>query len=239
MRIEERRIKCNCLFIYLIPYILITVTPMEYLDLTTIMIRLIFAFFAGLLVGLERQIRMKPLGFGTFTLVASGSCAFMLVTESLTRSGQGIPIAAGVVTGIGFLGAGALIKEGPSVMGFTTASAIWLIGATGVAFGAGYYLLGIATTLQCLLVFFIDFFFEKRGFGGHSKRLIISFDQRPSETQLIGALMKFRPKVESIEICHVPCAFTYVFRAKINLQDLDVLSNFVNTFEGVTKFQVE
>jgi putative Mg2+ transporter-C (MgtC) family protein len=82
---------------------------------------------------------MKPLGFGTFTLVASGSCTFMLVTESLTISGTSLPIAAGVVTGIGFLGAGALIKEGPSVMGFTTASAMWLIGAAGVAFGAGYY----------------------------------------------------------------------------------------------------
>jgi putative Mg2+ transporter-C (MgtC) family protein len=226
-------------FIYPIPYILIKVTPMEYLDLTTIMIRLTAAFLAGLVVGLERQIRMKPLGFGTFTLVASGSCAFMLVTENLMHSGQGIPIAAGVVTGIGFLGAGALIKEGPSVMGFTTASAIWLIGATGVAFGAGYYLLGITTTFQCLLVFFIDFLFEKRGFGGHAKRLIISFDQRPSETKVIESLMKFRPKVESIKICQVPCAFTYVFRVKINLQDLDELSNFVKSFEGVTKFQVE
>jgi len=93
---------------------------MEYLNLATIIIRLTFAFLAGLVVGLERQIRMKPLGFGTFTLVSSGACAFMLVTESLTISGQSLPIAAGVVTGIGFLGAGTLIKEGPSVMGFTT-----------------------------------------------------------------------------------------------------------------------
>jgi hypothetical protein len=51
--------------------------------------------------------------------------------------------------------------------------------------------------------------------------------------------MKFRPKVESIEICQVPGAFTYVFRVKINLQDLDELSNFVKGLEGVTKFQVE
>ncbi|MBN1454831.1 MAG: MgtC/SapB family protein [Methanomicrobia archaeon] len=79
------------------------------------------------------------MGFGTFTLVASGACAFMSVTEGLIGAGYSIPIAAGVVTGIGFLGAGTLIKEGPSVMGFTTASAIWLIGGTGVAFGAGYY----------------------------------------------------------------------------------------------------
>jgi putative Mg2+ transporter-C (MgtC) family protein len=101
---------------------------MEYLSLTTIVVRLVLAFVAGLVVGLERQVRMKPLGFGTFTLVAAGACAFMLVTEGLIGAGQSIPIATGVVTGIGFLGAGTLIKEGPSVAGFTTAAAIWLIG---------------------------------------------------------------------------------------------------------------
>jgi uncharacterized membrane protein YhiD involved in acid resistance len=182
---------------------------------------------------------MKPLGFGTFTLVASGSCTFMLVTESLTISGTNLPIAAGVVTGIGFLGAGALIKEGPSVMGFTTASAIWLIGAAGVAFGAGYYFLGMITTFQCLLVFFIDYLFEKRGFGGHSKRLTISFDQEPSEAKLMELLVKFRPKVESFEVWQEPRAFTYAFRVKINVQDLEELSSLVKSLAGVIKFQIE
>jgi putative Mg2+ transporter-C (MgtC) family protein len=212
---------------------------MEYLAFTTVMTRLIIAFLAGLIVGLERQIRMKPLGFGTFTLVASGSCAFMLVTESLTLSGVNLPIATGVVTGIGFLGAGALIREGPSVMGFTTASAIWLVGATGVAFGAGFYLLGMITTSQCLLVFLIDYIFEKQGLGGHSRRLIISFDQRPSEKKLMGVLAKFRPKVESFEISQESHAFTYIFRVRINVQDPEELSNRIKSLEGVTKFRVE
>jgi len=211
---------------------------MEYLD-TTIMVRLTAAFLAGLLVGLERQIRMKPIGFGTFTLVASGSCAFMLITETLVFSGQNIPIAVGVVTGIGFLGAGALIKEGPSVMGFTTASAIWLIGATGVAFGAGHYLLGVATTLQCLLVFLIDYIFEKRGFGGHSKKLTISFEKKPSEKDLMEMLNRFRPMVESFEVCQEPVAFTYVFRVKINLQDIEELGSIFGSFEDVIRFQIE
>jgi putative Mg2+ transporter-C (MgtC) family protein len=201
---------------------------MAHVELITVVVRLTFAFFAGLVVGLERQIRMKPLGFGTFTLVASGSCAFMLVTEGLIASGKTIPLATGVVTGIGFLGAGALIKEGPSVMGFTTASAIWLIGAAGVAFGAGYFLVGIITTTQCLSVFLIDYIFEKRGFGGHSKRLTLSFDQEPSEAKLMELLVKFRPKVESFEVCQAPRAFTYAFRVKINLADLEELSSLVS-----------
>jgi uncharacterized membrane protein YhiD involved in acid resistance len=214
---------------------------MEYMTLTTttIVMRLTFAFLAGLLVGLERQIRMKPLGFGTFTLVAAGSCAFMLVTEGLITSGQSIPIAAGVVTGIGFLGAGTLIREGPSVAGFTTAAAIWLIGATGVAFGAGYYLVGVITTFQCLLVFLIDYVFEMRGFGGHSRRLTISFDQRLSEVTLLAALAKFKPKIEGLEISHARGSFQYVFRVKINFQALEELNSLLKNLDGVTKFQVE
>jgi putative Mg2+ transporter-C (MgtC) family protein len=212
---------------------------MEYLSLSTIVIRLTAAFLAGLVVGLERQIRMKPLGFGTFTLVASGACAFMLVTESLTISGRTLPIAAGVVTGIGFLGAGTLIKEGPSVMGFTTASAIWLIGATGVAFGGGYYVVGTITTFQCFLVFLIDYLFEKRGFGGHARRVTISFDQRLSESKLMELLEKYRPKVEGFEISQAPRAFTYTYRVTINMLDLEELSGQVKRLEGVTKFQVE
>ncbi len=212
---------------------------MEDLTLTTIIIRLSLAFLAGLLVGLERQFRMKPLGFGTFTLVAAGSCAFMLVTEGLIGSGQSIPIATGVVTGIGFLGAGTLIKEGPSVAGFTTAAAIWLIGATGVAFGAGYYVVGTITTSQCLLVFLIDYVFEKRGFGGHSRRLTVSFDQRLAEATLLAALSKFKPKIEGLEISQTRRTFTYVFRVKINFQALEELSTLLKSLEGVTKVQVE
>ena len=229
------------LFIRPLPLSLSGYIQMDYVALTTatIVLRLTFAFLAGLVVGLERQIRMKPLGFGTFTLVAAGSCAFMLVTEGLMAAGQSIPIAAGVVTGIGFLGAGTLIKEGPSVAGFTTAAAIWLIGATGVAFGAGYYLIGVVTTFQCLLVFLIDYLFEMRGFGGHSRRLTISFDQRLSEATLLAALAKFKPKIEGLEFSHARGTFKYVFRVKINFQALAELNSLLKGLEGVTKFQVE
>jgi uncharacterized membrane protein YhiD involved in acid resistance len=212
---------------------------MDSVTVPILVLRLSLAFLAGLLVGIERQMRMKPIGFGTFTLVASGACAFMIVTEGLIGAGYSIPIAAGVVTGIGFLGAGTLIKEGPSVMGFTTASAIWLIGATGVAFGAGYYVAGAFTTFQCLMVFFIDFLFEKRGFGGHSHRVTISFDQSLPEEKVKATLEKFKPKIEGFEISHTPRAYTYIFRVVITMQDLEELSDLIMNLDGVLKFQVE
>jgi hypothetical protein len=95
------------------------------------------------------------------------------------------------------------------------------------------------TTLQCLLVFFIDYLFEKRGFGGHSKRLTISFDHEPSEAKLMELLVKFRPKVESFEVWQEPRAFTYAFRVKINVQDLEELSGLVKSLAGMIKFQIE
>ena len=91
----------------------------------TALIRMLLVFGLSLIFGLERQRSHKPVGFGTFIFVALGACTIGIVATKYSL-GDSISLLAATITGIGFLGAGALIKNTDKVFGFTTASAIWL-----------------------------------------------------------------------------------------------------------------
>ena len=128
--------------------------------------RLVVALTAGALIGLERSYRGRPAGFRTHALVCTASSLLMLVTvyEELWFPGSNISrvgldptrMSQGIMTGIGFLGAGVIVKEGLSVRGLTTAASIWMTAAIGILTGIGFYFpAGIATvlTLGTLSVF--------------------------------------------------------------------------------------
>ncbi len=119
--------------------------------------RLTLALFLGGLIGYERQARHKSAGLKTNSLVCLGSCLIMILSITLYQGVEGktnadpARLAAQVVSGIGFLGAGAIMKEGLTVKGLTTAACIWVVSGVGLAVGAGYYMGALATAV---LVFF-------------------------------------------------------------------------------------
>jgi putative Mg2+ transporter-C (MgtC) family protein len=123
-----------------------------------LLLRPLLALLAGALVGLERSYRGRAAGLRTYALVCLGSALLVVLGEELTHGPAGGPgdstrIIQGIVTGIGFLGAGVIVKEGFSVRGLTTAASIWVISAVGVVIGAGFYVLGaIATALTLALL---------------------------------------------------------------------------------------
>ena len=100
-------------------------------------ISLVMAVLLGGLIGLEREINGKPAGVRTNILICLGAAAFTIVANYLgVEFGDGASrVGAGVVTGVGFLGAGALIQEGSGIHGLTTAASIWLVSSVGVACG--------------------------------------------------------------------------------------------------------
>lgn len=115
---------------------------------------IILAVVFGGAIGLEREISGKSAGLRTNLLICLGAAIFTIISkqmgseqqESLTR------IAAGVVTGVGFLGAGAIIQDRGGVHGLTTAATIWLVASIGMACGAGYHGLAIITTFIAIVV---------------------------------------------------------------------------------------
>jgi putative Mg2+ transporter-C (MgtC) family protein len=114
-------------------------------------IRLALAMLLGALVGLEREITHKPAGLRTHMLVSLGSCLFTLVSI-LDFSIDPARIAAGIVTGIGFIGAGTIIAEQDKIVGITTAASLWMTAAIGLATGVGDIILSIVATLFVFII---------------------------------------------------------------------------------------
>jgi putative Mg2+ transporter-C (MgtC) family protein len=123
--------------------------------------RLALAAALGAVLGFERELREREAGLRTHLLVSLGSALFTIVSaygfrEFLTSSGNVVSfdptrIAAQIVTGIGFLGAGAIIRQGLSIRGLTTAATLWVVAAIGLASGAGYYSAAVITTAVALV----------------------------------------------------------------------------------------
>ena len=115
---------------------------------------IILAVVFGGAIGLEREIKGKAAGLRTNVLICVGAAVFTMISKHMAAGQQDslTRIAAGVVTGIGFLGAGAIIQDRGGVHGMTTAATIWLVASVGMACGAGFYGLAAISTLIAILV---------------------------------------------------------------------------------------
>ncbi|MBM6658599.1 MULTISPECIES: MgtC/SapB family protein [Bacteroides] len=149
-------------------------------------LRLFLAGVMGILIGLEREYRAKEAGYRTHFLVALGSALLMIVSQygfsdvlerDLVRLDPS-RIAAQVVSGIGFIGAGTIILQKQIVRGLTTAAGIWATSGIGLAIGAGMYGIGIAATVLVLLgLEVLSFFFKSIGL----RNLMVEFSARDKE----------------------------------------------------------
>lgn len=134
----------------------------------TAILRLILSFIAGALIGFERETSHQPAGLKTHMLICIGSTLAMLLSIYIPQTYQnfqnGDPgrIAAQVISGIGFIGAGAILKMGLNVRGLTTAASIWVIAVIGLAIGAGMYLPAFVAVGLTLVVLIIMEQMEKR-----------------------------------------------------------------------------
>lgn len=130
-------------------------------NLGDLLLRLAFAIFCGGVIGWEREGKDKPAGLRTHMLVSLGSAGFMLAAMEITRAAGAADLEArldpiravqGVVQGIGFLGAGAIIQSRGTVHGVTTAAGTWVVGAIGATCGAGLFGLALIFTVFTMIV---------------------------------------------------------------------------------------
>jgi putative Mg2+ transporter-C (MgtC) family protein len=133
----------------------------------SLILRLLLAAALGAAIGLEREYRQKPAGLRTNMLIALGSALFTIVSIAMAQGG-GTPdrITAQIVTGVGFLGGGAILRSGTNIHGMTTAATIWVNAAIGMAAGAGEFMTATAATALTLVVLAvlppIESYFERR-----------------------------------------------------------------------------
>jgi putative Mg2+ transporter-C (MgtC) family protein len=179
--------------------------PLTGLDMA---IRLGLGFLAGAIIGFERSSRRQVAGLRTHILISTGAALLMLLSiwlpQELNGMKNGDPgrIAAQVVSGIGFLGAGAIIRLGNNIKGLTTAASLWLIAAVGLALGAGMFLAAGITEAISLLSLSLLERVEKRFFPSERNKLLeLSFrESLPDIEKIRKTLRSFSVRVISEDV---------------------------------------
>ena len=165
-------------------------------DEIQVIIRIIMAGILGGLIGLERESLNKSAGFRTHILVCVGSALIMLVSQDLYQLYQGATnidpgrIAAQVVSGIGFLGAGTIMREGATVKGLTTAASLWVVAGVGLALGAGFYFPALVTKGVVFLTLIYLGKVEKLIAGlAHVVVFMVTAENRPGQLGRVGSYL--------------------------------------------------
>lgn len=151
------------------------------LSIEEIFIRFGIAMLIGALIGIEREFSHRPAGLRTHILVALGSCAVMLTSQMIFcqyrvygATADPARLSAQVIAGVGFLGAGTILREGAIVKGLTTAASVWMVACLGIAVGAGYYEIGLIGTAYILITLTFLERFQHKVFRNKFNRYTIS-----------------------------------------------------------------
>ena len=156
-------------------------------------LRIVLSGILGAVIGYERQARHKAAGLRTRMLVSMGSCLIMILSYKIYYMVEGhtnadpARLAAQVVSGIGFLGAGSIMKDGLNVRGLTTAASLWVVSAVGLTVGAGFYEGAIFVTVMILVVLGILTKIEYRTYDSSTFLLIVEGDENE---ELLGQICK-------------------------------------------------
>jgi putative Mg2+ transporter-C (MgtC) family protein len=118
------------------------------------MLSIVLAIVLGGAIGLEREVSGKAAGLRTNVLICLGAAVFTIISKQMAadHNGSATRIAAQIVTGVGFLGAGAIIQDRGGIHGLTTAATIWLVASIGMACGAGFHLLAVISAITAIVV---------------------------------------------------------------------------------------
>jgi putative Mg2+ transporter-C (MgtC) family protein len=166
----------------------------------SVLVRLLIAALIGGIFGAERASKHHVAGLRTYIFVCLGACVGMLVNEFLRNRSDAGRIGAQVITGIGFLGAGSIIMNTRNqIRGITTASALWAVGAIGLAVGAGFYTTALFATLISIIVLVVLPFFEERLHKkSKSYDVHIELRSRPDLKSLLGYIRGMNCTVLSV-----------------------------------------
>ena len=204
-------------------------------------------------IGFEREHSHRPAGFRTHILVAVGSALVMLTSNYVFETYEGLTsfdptrLGAQVISGIGFLGAGTILREGFSVKGLTTAASLWAVSCIGIAVGAGYYTGAIVTTL----VIYITLNSLKRvtAKSNPAKNIYIEADNLPKQAADIGAIVKrYGGNLHTLEVLYADTSSvkrksdSIVIKAVIFPRDADGFNmtiTAIRSLEGIRDLYVD
>jgi putative Mg2+ transporter-C (MgtC) family protein len=172
-------------------------------DLLIMIIKLLIAVALGGVIGLEREAHGRPAGLRTHILVCLGSALFTLISETYTgKNSDPSRVAAQIVTGVGFLGAGTIIRQGSMIRGLTTAASLWTVAAIGMAVGTSEwtntYLAVVASVIVYLTLGLINRIERGMISRQNARELIVMFADRSSLPRALDVISRFGITVQSV-----------------------------------------
>ena len=209
-------------------------------------IRLFMSCLLGGIIGYERESHRKSAGLRTHILVSIGSCLIMILSIKIYESVQGLTnadptrMAAQVVSGIGFLGAGSILKDGPTIKGLTTAASLWVVSGVGLAVGSGFYMGAFMTTGLVFLTLTILSRLEHKEYQSLVGLFITTTDV-PGQIGQIGSLLGVHGiRIRDIKIEEKKDFLEIIFRIRVSK---DVNVNDVTTgllsIKGITSVKLD
>jgi putative Mg2+ transporter-C (MgtC) family protein len=217
----------------------------EYLHL---LIRLVVAGFLGGLIGLERDVHGRSAGLRTHLIVCIGASLFMIMSEQIAIHAKNIGIvnsdpariAAQIVTGIGFLGAGTIIREGFTIRGLTTAACLWVVAAIGMATGAGNYILAISTTILAILSLIILQKLEKTLKKDAYRILTITAKNDIDTSIIIDIIKKLKVNIQFFDIEKCYEKNTTVIKLSLNIRKKGIVDKLSHSlFESLENSNIK
>lgn len=218
-----------------------------------ILLRIVLGTALGAAIGLERDLHGRPAGLRTHAIVALASATFMVVSTRFASyqhyaAGDLVEvdasrIAASVVSGIGFLGAGAILRTGLTVRGLTTAASLWLVAALGMTAGAGMYVVAVFVTVLGLLTLTLLRRFEDRGEPIARQRITLLLDEKLSTlADIVDALSRSGTKISQEEyersFADGEIRVAFDVRTSAPLQNHE-LARVVENEKGVRRIRIE
>jgi putative Mg2+ transporter-C (MgtC) family protein len=201
-------------------------------------IQLLMSFFIGAIIGAEREYRTKTAGLRTMIMICLGSTLF---TELSVTLGVNSPdrIASNIVTGIGFLGAGVIFKDGLSISGITTATTIWITAALGMAVGAGEYYIAVGGTVVVLIVLSVFEIFTNKISRMHQERgyKITFANYSDFERILMNRVEELQLKYKKERELKSPDNFVIVFHLRGSEKSLEKFNSFLKESDQVVAYE--
>lgn len=203
-------------------------------------VKLLVSLLLGALIGAEREYKSRNIGFRTIILITLGSTLFTILSTILGSSNDPARIASNIVTGVGFLGAGAIFRDGGSVRGVTTASIIWISAAIGMACGIAQYEFATMVTATVLIILL--------GFAGVQKfidrynqeivyRITIANDLE-FKSKLENNILAYRLKFEWLSMTKLNDELVIEYEIRGGEENHDQFVRYLTTETGVKNFNV-
>jgi len=197
------------------------------------------ALIIGMIVGLEREFQGKPAGIRTNILMCVGSCLIMIISLKVARESGNIAdpgrIAAQVVTGVGFLCAGTIMRSRFSISGLTTAATIWVLSALGLAAGAGYYTLALLGTVAIVVVLILVRYLESYIISRRTTvKIRVEMDKSSMAPSMVNEQIQKRniPR-EDLRYQSEERKLITIFEYTASKKELDKLVRKLSSIEGV------